>query len=263
MPLPPIASIDPTEPSCSVSVRQFKITGGNKSQERSVGLFELEISVVMSAGDKPNEQGTTAAANDGNAVAAVPSTDLQKDFGERWRSKRGTDVTFLVSGEPIAAHRCVLAARSPVFMAELFGDMKETAEQSVVVEDMEPEVFRALVQFVYTDTSPPELNSQEEDDAKAMAQHLLAAADRYGVDRLKLICEEKMCGDISVGTAVAHLVLAEQHGCPKLKAMCMEFMVATPANLRAVVATEGYKHLMESYPSVLSDLLVSVVQRHK
>nr|CAB3468698.1 unnamed protein product [Digitaria exilis] len=64
-----------------------------------------------------------------------------------------------------------------------------------------------------------------------MAQHLLAAADRYVVD--KLICEEKVCGDISVGTAAARLVLAEQHGCSKLKAMCMEFMVATPANLRA------------------------------
>ncbi|GJN39073.1 hypothetical protein PR202_gb28167 [Eleusine coracana subsp. coracana] len=45
------------------------------------------------------------------------------------------------------AHRCVLAARSPVFMAELLGDMRETAAREVEVED----VFRALVQFIYTD----------------------------------------------------------------------------------------------------------------
>jgi speckle-type POZ protein len=44
------------------------------------------------------------------------------------------------------------------------------------------------------------------------------------MERLKLLCEEKVCGDISVGTAATQLVLAEQHGCPKLKAMCMEFM---------------------------------------
>jgi speckle-type POZ protein len=44
------------------------------------------------------------------------------------------------------------------------------------------------------------------------------------MERLKLLCEEKVCGDISVGTAATQLVLAEQHGCPKLKVMCMEFM---------------------------------------
>nr|CAB3468693.1 unnamed protein product [Digitaria exilis] len=81
----------------------------------------------------------------------------------------GTGVTFLVAGEPIAAHRCVLTTRSLVFMAELFGDTTETAEKSVVVEDTEPEVFRALVHFIYTDTSP-ELVGENEDDAKVMAQ---------------------------------------------------------------------------------------------
>ncbi|KAB8112806.1 hypothetical protein EE612_051541, partial [Oryza sativa] len=51
-----------------------------------------------------------------------------------------------------AAHRCVLAARSPVFRAELFGPMKESAATAVItVDDMEAEVFRALLAFIYTD----------------------------------------------------------------------------------------------------------------
>ncbi|CAL5041475.1 unnamed protein product [Urochloa decumbens] len=225
-------------------------------------LLECVITVLLS--DQPKAaEGVAPAAVASAAAAPAMMSDLHKHFGELWRSKRGTDVTFLVAGEDIAAHKCVLAARSLVFMAELFGDMKETASQSVVIEDMESEVFKALVQFIYTDTSPPELEEAGlEEDARTMAQHLIAAADRYGMERLKLICEEKVCGDISVGTAATLLVLAEQHGCPKLKAMCMEFMVATPANLRAVVATDGYKHLMASCPSVLSDLLVAVVQRN-
>ncbi|KAB8112811.1 hypothetical protein EE612_051545, partial [Oryza sativa] len=37
----------------------------------------------------------------------------------------GADVTFQVGGETVAAHRAVLAARSRVFRAELFGPMKE------------------------------------------------------------------------------------------------------------------------------------------
>ncbi|CAL5039867.1 unnamed protein product [Urochloa decumbens] len=185
-------------------------------------------------------------------AAAAPSSDLHRHFGELWRSQMGADVTFLVSGQHIAAHRYVLAARSPVFKAQLFGDMKEKAasqRQSVV------KTSGSMSSFIYTDTSP-ELDSKEE-DAKALAQHLLAAADRYGMERLKVICEERMCAGISVGTVATALALAEQHGCSKLKARCMEFMVATPANLREVVATDGYKHLMASCPSVLSDLLVA------
>ncbi|CAN6200828.1 unnamed protein product [Urochloa humidicola] len=221
-------------------------------------LLECVITVLLDAGQPEAEPAAAAAA------PAMMMSDLQKHLGELWRSQRGTDVTFLVSGEHVAAHRCVLAARSPVFMAELFGDMRETASGSVVIEDMEPQVFKALVQFIYTDTSPPELEDEGQgEDAGTMAQHLLAAADRYGMERLKLICEGKVCGDISVDTAATLLVLAEQHGCLKLKARCMEFMVATPANLRAVVATDGYKHLMASCPSVLSDLLMAVVQRNK
>ncbi|CAN6200834.1 unnamed protein product [Urochloa humidicola] len=231
--------------------------------------FLLECVITVLLADQPKAEGAAAAAPPAAVAPAMMMSDLHRHLGELWRSQRGTDVTFLVSGERIAAHKCVLAARSPVFMAELFGDMRETASESVVIEDMETEVFRALVRFIYTDTSPPELEEaaghvQEEEDAgTTVAQHLIAAADRYGMERLKLICEEKVCGDISVGTAASLLVLAEQHGCPKLKAMCMEFMVATPANLRSVVATDGYKHLMANCPSVLSDLLVAVVQRNK
>jgi hypothetical protein len=97
---------------------------------------------------------------------------------------------FQVSGETFKAHRCVLAARSPVFNAQFFGQMKESdaaAGVVVCIDDMEAHVFEALLFFVYTD-SLPEMNSEEE---AAMFQHLLVAADRYDLERLKLICEHK------------------------------------------------------------------------
>jgi speckle-type POZ protein len=90
-----------------------------------------------------------------------------------------------------------------------------------------------------------------------MAQHLLAAADRYGLDRLKMICEGKLFGGINVDTVATTLALAEQHDCPQLKAKCVGFIVRSPAVLDAVLATEGYKHLEASCPSVLADLLKS------
>ena len=72
------------------------------------------------------------------------------------------------------------------------------------------------------------------------AQHLLAAADRYGVDRVKLACEDRLHDGVSVDTVATTLALAEQHGCYRLKAKCVELIAA---NLEAVMATDGYKNL--------------------
>ena len=105
-------------------------------------------------------------------------------------------MVFDVGGQTFAAHRCVLAARSPVFSAELFGTMKESNTNTagvIHVDDREAQVFKALLYFVYTDSLPKTKNTEEEDEEEdVMSQHLLVAADRYNLDRLELLCEEKL-----------------------------------------------------------------------
>jgi speckle-type POZ protein len=186
----------------------------------------------------------------------APSSNLHQHLGELLQSQTGADVTFLVSGESFAAHKNILAARSPVFMAEFFGHMREASSGLVVIEDMELQAFKAMLHFMYTDTVP-ELDLELEAVA-TMAQHLLAAADRYGLDRLKVICENKLSGGITVETAATTLALAEQHNCLHLKAKCVEFIVSSPAILDAVVATEGYKHLEASCPAALTSIVISM-----
>ncbi|CAL5054302.1 unnamed protein product [Urochloa decumbens] len=184
----------------------------------------------------------------------MPPSDLHQHLGGLFLSQKGADITFVVSGERFAAHKSIIAARSPVFMAEFFGHMKESHSQRVEVEDMEAAVFRAMLHFIYTDNAP-ELDVPLE-AAVSMAEHLLAAADRYGLDRLKLICERKLSGGVDVGTAATTLALAEQHNCSSLlKAKCVEFIIGSPERLDAVLATEGYKHLAASCPLVLAELL--------
>ncbi|XP_044958274.1 BTB/POZ and MATH domain-containing protein 1-like [Hordeum vulgare subsp. vulgare] len=190
----------------------------------------------------------------------VPSSNLHQHLGEILQSKMGSDVTFLVCNESFRAHKSVLAARSPVFKAQFFGEMKEKSSRRVEIMDMEPDAFRAMLHFIYTDTVP-ELEKQEE-ASTVMAQHLLAAADRYGVDRLKLICEAKLSRGITVDTAATTLALAKQHNCSQLKVKCGKFIVRTPEILDAVLTTEGYKHLEASCPLVLTELLKSVHGRN-
>ena len=194
-------------------------------------------------------------------MVAVPPSNLHLNFGDLLSSKQGADVTFLVAGETFEAHRCVLAARSPVFKAEVFGRMKESTRGAVIrVEDMDAHVFRALLDFVYTDTLPDFQSSMKKQEEAALAQHLLVAADRYNLERLKLICEDRLCGHIDTASAATILALAEQHYCRGLKEACFRFL-STPWTLNAVMATDGFDHLTRSRPSILKELLSNIAAR--
>ncbi|WVZ83804.1 LOW QUALITY PROTEIN: hypothetical protein U9M48_030904 [Paspalum notatum var. saurae] len=187
----------------------------------------------------------------------VPPSDMQENFGRLLLAEAGMDVTFEVDGETFPAHRCVLAARSPVFMAELLGSMKEKAMNHIRVDDIEPAVFKAMVHYIYTDTLP-ELDMG---DAFVITQHLLVAADRYGLERLKLMCEEKLCNDVDTSTVATTLALAEQHGCHGLKQACFK-LLQLPSHLKLAMETDGFNDLMASCPSLIKELLGKAVAFH-
>lgn len=192
----------------------------------------------------------------------VPPSDMGHQFGELLKSQRWIDVSFEVDGEIFAAHKLVLAARSPVFRAQLLGPMKEKSMQCIKIEDIEAPVFKALLHFMYWDDLPnmEELAGINSKGASTlMAQHLLAAADRYGLERLRLLCEAKLCEDVAINTVATTLALAEQHHCTQLKAVCIKF-IAARENLRAVMQTDGFDYLKESCPSVLTELLQHVAR---
>lgn len=71
-----------------------------------------------------------------------------------------------------------------------------------------------------------------------MSQHLLAAADCYGLDRLRLLCEANLCEEVAINTVATTLALAEQHHCFQLKSVCLKF-VAMPENLRGALLSSN------------------------
>ena len=144
-----------------------------------------------------------------------------------------------------------------------------TSSVEVTVTDMDATSFKAMIHFIYTGTVP-EFDQQRSpaaavEEAVAMLAHrLLVAAHRCELDRLKRLCRRRLeSGAIIVDMAAETLALAEQHGYRRLKGKCIDFIVETPENLHAVLATEGYRHLEASCPSVLTELLKSVHGRKK
>ncbi|KAK4491294.1 hypothetical protein RD792_002030 [Penstemon davidsonii] len=196
---------------------------------------------------------------------SLPLSNRRQSYQQLLESREGSDVSFEVEGEIFYAHKLILSTRSPVFKAQFFGPLKEENTRYIKIEEMQAPVFKvhkslssliALLHFIYCDVIP-DLGSKCV--ATMMSQHLLVAADRYGMESLRSLCESRLCKNITVNTVASSLVLAEQYGCSKLKSTCLKF-IGLPKNLEAVIQTDGFKNLKESCPAVIDELLKSVAQ---
>ncbi|KAL3379581.1 hypothetical protein AABB24_000339 [Solanum stoloniferum] len=189
----------------------------------------------------------------------VPDSDMGSHFGMLLENMEGSDVVFIVAGEKFHAHKLVLTARSPVFRTELFDELMGD-KQEIVVTDMEPRVFKAMLHFIYRDS----LVDEEIEDTSSssipsvtdtLTAKLLAAADRYDLTRLRRVCEAHLCKDISVNSVSRTLALADRYHATELKAVCLRFAAE---NLAAVMQSDGFEYLKENCPSLQSELLKTV-----
>ncbi|XP_078149905.1 BTB/POZ and MATH domain-containing protein 2-like [Carex rostrata] len=166
-----------------------------------------------------------------------------------------TDVTFDVDGKNFVAHKLILAAHSPVFKAELFGSMAESNMDCIIkINEMLPSVFKAMLDFMYNSSFSVKKNLVDCEvpmSSTAFLQHLLVAADRYAVKKLKALCECKLVESISLETVLSTLELAEMHSCSVLKNKCLRFV--DKGNLVSLLLTEGYIKLMQNCPSLLAE----------
>ncbi|MBA0877223.1 hypothetical protein Goshw_015107, partial [Gossypium schwendimanii] len=158
----------------------------------------------------------------------VPESDIGAHFGMLLENMEGSDITFDVAGEKFHSHKLVLAARSPVFRSEIF-DGVDDQKKEMVITDLEPRVFKALLHFIYRDTLSEDVESVESSSAslssvsETLIAKLLAAADRYCLERLKLMCESRLCKNISVNSVAKILALADEYHATELKAVCLRF----------------------------------------
>ncbi|EEF28528.1 Speckle-type POZ protein, putative [Ricinus communis] len=178
----------------------------------------------------------------------------------RLHSIQGSDVTFNVAGEKFHAHKLVLAARSPLFRSKFF-DIEEEENQEVLITDLEPKVFKAMLHFMYRDTLTEDVDTETSSSScfsavsETLTAKLLAAADKYGLDRLRLMCESHLCKDISVDSVASILALADCNHATELKAVCLRFAAE---NLAAVMRSDGFEYLKENCPLLQSELLKTV-----
>ncbi|KAE9596260.1 putative chromatin remodeling & transcription regulator BTB-POZ-MATH family [Lupinus albus] len=191
----------------------------------------------------------------------VPESDIGSHFGALLENMEGSDVIFNVAGERFPAHKLVLTARSPEFRSKFF-DGLNVDNQEIIVTDLDTKVFKAMLHFIYRDTlmeEVDEVSSTTSSDfpiLETLTAKLLAAADKYGLERLKLMCESRLCKDICVNSVANILTLADNCHATELKAVCLKFAAQ---NLAAVMRSEGFESMKEKCPRLQSEILKTIV----
>ncbi|VVC25545.1 Hypothetical protein CINCED_3A023020 [Cinara cedri] len=192
-----------------------------------------EVSVVA---DSVNISGQS------NAVQfKVPECRLPDDLGNLFEIQKFSDVTLSVSGREFQAHKAILAARSPVFAAMFEHEMEERKQNRVAITDVDHEVLREMLRFIYTGRAA---------NLERMADDLLAAADKYALERLKVMCEEALCNNLSIDNAADILILADLHSADQLKVQTIEFINTHATD---VMDTTGWKTMIQSHPHLIAE----------
>ncbi|XP_076895028.1 BTB/POZ and MATH domain-containing protein 3-like [Bidens hawaiensis] len=175
----------------------------------------------------------------------ITPSDMGRDLNYLLETETGCDILLLVGDQTLKAHKVILAAGSPVFKAMFFGLLGNPNMNELELKEVKPSVFKAMLLFIYSNTLPDLMSSD-------VVEQLLPVADRFGVQRLKDLCEAKLSEEVNVDTVATALCFADKHHCPQLKFICLKF---ASENLEEVMKTQGFKYLTEACPLLLSELL--------
>jgi speckle-type POZ protein len=121
-------------------------------------------------------------------------------------------------------------------------DMEEKKNSRVEVKDVDPDVMAEMLRFIYTGRTAA---------LDQMAAELLAAADKYALERLKVMCEEALCNGLTVDNVSDVLILADLHSAEQLKAQAIEFI--NTRHVTDVMETAGWKQMVASHPHLIAE----------
>ncbi|XP_065204497.1 speckle-type POZ protein-like [Planococcus citri] len=160
-----------------------------------------------------------------------------------------SDVKFRIKGKDIPAHKAILAARSPVFAAMLKHDMQEGLSNCIEITDIDQPVFEELLWYIYTGKAPR---------LKELAAKLLVAADKYDIERLKVICEEALCSDLTLKNSTEYLILADLYRADRLKSQAIHY---TRMHAPNILKTSAWKTAVSMYPHIAYDICNTMLMR--
>ena len=203
---------------------RFYVFGGYDGRKRLNDLWEVKV---------------------GSKASHVPPSTLIGDFSAFVDSDVLSDVRFLVEDRVVHAHKLVVCARAPVFRAMFLGGeyMESRANKEIELPGLRHHIFLMLLEYLYTDSATVSTEN---------AMELFQAADQFGVERLKRICEDKMLASINPKNAASLFLTADVHNATQLRRHCLYYILA---NFTEVTKSEAFQAMGRENVELVFEIL--------
>jgi len=179
----------------------------------------------------------------------LPETTFSNDFSNLFNNSFLSDVTFIVNGNKVFAHKAVLASRCPYFACLYRSGLKEAHESEIPITDFSFSAFFEFLRFLYTDhatVTEPQL-----------AAELMCLAEFYRVERLKSVVEVYLSRCIDIDNACIILEIAHRFNALQLKGLTFEYILSNYDRIRAT------NSFIDMHKECVTEILSVAVQRMK
>ncbi|KAM4717029.1 LOW QUALITY PROTEIN: speckle-type POZ protein [Anableps anableps] len=151
-------------------------------------------------------------------MVKVPDYRLAEEVGDLLKSSRSTECTLCAAIQKFQAHKTILAGTTALHVSSALVTGQLTIQNCMEINDMEPDVFKEMMCFIYTGKTS---------NLDKMADDLLAAADKVdncALERLKVMCEDALCRSSSVENAAEVFIIADLQNSNQLKIHNVNFI---------------------------------------
>jgi len=205
----------------------------------------LHLNIVADTVNKSSSTITTSLA-----FPEPKPAELAKDIEQMFMDDRHSDFTIICRNEKesksIKVHKVILSARSPVFAAMLNLPTEEAKNSQVIFEDVDYEVMREMLHYMYSGNAP---------NLQMMALDLMAVADRFQLQGLKEMADQVLRSSLTVDNVCRNLVLADMHNATELKTDALRF---TAQHSSAVIETEGWARMSKEHWRLVTDVIAAM-----
>ena len=146
---------------------------------------------------------------------------------------------IIVGSEAYRVHRVIMAAKSDYFRAVMSSQLKEAKENRVIIEDVDPEIMKTVIEFCYT--NQVSLNDDNMDQ-------LLSAAFRFCMESLKKLCVRFIGPRITASNCTRLIHSFQQQGPKQLLDMAIGFSLE---NFDLVCKTTNFSDIEEDIWEIL------------
>ena len=150
----------------------------------------------------------------------------------------------------IRAHKCILAARSPVFKAMFNYKLKENLTNKLIIEDCKPDVVKAMIKYIYTAYIP--------EDIKSISIDLYIAAEKYFIESLKIKCREYLAENLSTESVIHTFILSELYNDSMLRKQSLKFI---SDNIEKVTQNSDWNEFMVAYPHYFTNAFIRLCKK--